>query len=135
MTKSPKWEAVAQTMNARAEAIEQSQGPPLSELETRIERGLQTFIDVGLALLEIRDRRLYREAGFKSFDTYCRERWGWSRDRGYQLMQAAEVVQSMPTKGRHSENRIPGAGACSRPTRRGARGSGRGLVRRQGTAW
>jgi hypothetical protein len=27
MTKSPKWEAVAQTMNARAEAMEQSETP------------------------------------------------------------------------------------------------------------
>jgi hypothetical protein len=32
----------------------------------------------GLALLEIRDQRLYREAGYRTFEEYCKERWGWS---------------------------------------------------------
>jgi hypothetical protein len=32
----------------------------LAELEQVVERGLQTFVEVGLALTEIRDSRLYR---------------------------------------------------------------------------
>ncbi len=32
----------------------------LNNCERIIERGLNTFVDVGLALLEIRDNRLYR---------------------------------------------------------------------------
>lgn len=35
----------------------------LEELEATIERGLTTFVEVGLALLEIRDSRLYRAEG------------------------------------------------------------------------
>lgn len=34
----------------------------LGELEIRIERGLKTFIEVGTALMEIRESRLYRAA-------------------------------------------------------------------------
>ena len=33
----------------------------LAELEAVVEAGLQTFVDVGLALSEIRDGRLYRK--------------------------------------------------------------------------
>jgi phage N-6-adenine-methyltransferase len=62
----------------------------LGELEGVIERGLATFVDVGAALLEIRDSRLYRES-HGTFEDYCRERWDFSRPRAYQLIQAAEV--------------------------------------------
>jgi len=65
-----------------------------NELEAIIERGLETFVDVGLALLEIRDGRLYRES-HATFDAYCRERWGWSRDYGYKLIRSAEVAQAL----------------------------------------
>ncbi|HCO02541.1 MAG TPA: hypothetical protein DIT48_04100 [Actinobacteria bacterium] len=67
----------------------------MEELESRIERGLITFVEVGLALLEIRDRQLYREAGFGTFDGYCRERWEWSVTRAYQLMDAATVAKAL----------------------------------------
>lgn len=69
----------------------------LGELERRIERGLQTFVEVGTALLEIRDRRLYREAGYERFEDYCRERWGFSRPRTYQLIDAANVSRALTT--------------------------------------
>jgi len=47
----------------------------LANLERVIERGLETFIEVGEALTRIRDERLYREAGYSSFETYCQQRW------------------------------------------------------------
>ena len=59
--------------------------------EARIERGLATFVEVGEALLEIRDSRLYR-AEHATFEDYCRARWGISRPRAYELMHASEVV-------------------------------------------
>jgi len=68
-------------------ALEQNR---LKQLEEIIERGKKTFVEVGLALLEIRDKRLYKES-HSSFDSYCRERWGYSRQYGHQLMAAAEV--------------------------------------------
>ena len=68
----------------------------LPELERVIERGQQTFIEVGRALLEIRDRRLYRET-HATFEAYCRERWGWSRQRANQHIDAAHVVNALTT--------------------------------------
>ena len=68
----------------------------LTALEQTIERGLQTFVDVGTALLEIRDTRLYRQA-FSTFEEYCRDRWGISRPRAYQLIDAATVAVNLST--------------------------------------
>lgn len=70
----------------------------LQELECRIEKGLQTFIDVGNCLLEIRDRRLYKEQGYGRFEDYCQERWGWSRERGRQLIEGAKVATIVGNK-------------------------------------
>jgi hypothetical protein len=68
----------------------------LTDCEAIINRGIATFVEVGDALLEIRDRRLYRDAGYQSFDLYCRERWGWSRISAHRQIQAAKVVKLLP---------------------------------------
>jgi len=70
--------------------------PDLNELEARIERGLETFIDVGMALLEIRDRQLYREQGYRFFGDYCKERWGWDRTYVHRHIEAAQVSKTLP---------------------------------------
>jgi hypothetical protein len=67
----------------------------LAECEEVIERGLATFIEVGAALLQIRDERLYLET-HKTFDDYCRERWDFTDRRARQLMTAAEVGTIVP---------------------------------------
>jgi len=68
----------------------------LDELEKVIERGKQTFMEVGEALLSIKERRLYREAGFDTFDAYCRKRWGFGKRRANQVLAAAEVGTMVP---------------------------------------
>lgn len=73
--------------------------PTLADLEVVIERGLETFIEVGGALLEIRKERLYRDT-HDTFELYCRDRWGFTDRRARQLIQAAElgtIVPSGPT--------------------------------------
>jgi phage N-6-adenine-methyltransferase len=70
----------------------------LTALEQTIERGLQTFVDVGTALLEIRDTRLYRQ-GSKTFEDYCRERWGMQRHYANRLISAAEVTVNLVPMG------------------------------------
>lgn len=62
--------------------------------EHEIERGLNTFYQVGDALAEIRDRRLYREL-YGTFEAYCRERWGMARQHAYRLIGAAMVVGNL----------------------------------------
>ena len=69
----------------------------LAELEKTIARGKKTFVEVGLALAEIRDLRLYRrEHG--SFSEYCREKWGWNKSYAYYMIEGAVVVQELPQK-------------------------------------
>lgn len=68
--------------------------PRLSECETIIERGLSTFVEVGNALLEIRDSRLYRES-HATFEDYCKGRWGMARANAYRLIEAAKAVADL----------------------------------------
>lgn len=70
----------------------------LVSCEQRIERGLKTFIDVGQALAEIRDSRLYKGT-HDTFEDYCRERWGFSRQRAQQFTAAAELATTMVDTG------------------------------------
>jgi len=62
----------------------------VQELEQIVRAGLKTFAEVGMALLEIRDRRLYRDE-HSSFEAYCKEQFGFSRQRGHQMIEAAQV--------------------------------------------
>lgn len=62
----------------------------LADLEAVVERGLGTFVEVGQALMDIRDSRLYRET-HETFESYCRERWEFTRQRAHQLIEASAV--------------------------------------------
>lgn len=68
----------------------------LVTLEEVIEAGLGTFSRVGRALLQIRDCRLYR-GSFESFESYCQERWEFSRQRAHQLITAASTAEELST--------------------------------------
>lgn len=68
----------------------------LAELETVIERGQQTFVEVGNALAEIRDQRLYKET-HATFEAYCRERWGFGRNYANKQIAAAHGVAALGT--------------------------------------
>jgi hypothetical protein len=75
----------------------------LAELEVIVELGMTTFVEVGTALLEIREARLYR-ATHDTFEAYCRERWGMSKTHANRLTKAAEVVQDLTPIGVKSAN-------------------------------
>lgn len=75
----------------------------LAALEAIIERGMKTFIEVGSALLEIRDSRLYRD-GFATFEDYCQERWKWHRRYGDRLIEAASVATNLSPIGLTPQN-------------------------------
>ncbi|MEU3096581.1 hypothetical protein ABZ690_17735, partial [Streptomyces sp. NPDC006967] len=57
----------------------------LTENEAVIERGIKTFYEVGTALADIRDRKLYR-ADYGTFEEYAEKRWQMSRRRAYQMI-------------------------------------------------
>ena len=58
------------------------------QLERKVERA---FYEAGKALMELRDRRLYRSTS-KTFEEYCRDRFGFERRHPYLLIEAAIVV-------------------------------------------
>lgn len=60
-------------------------------LEKKVERA---FYEAGIALMELRDRKLYRST-HKTFEEYCRERFGYNRSRSYQFIDAATVVDNL----------------------------------------
>ncbi|MBG1268470.1 hypothetical protein [Nostoc sp. WHI] len=69
-------------------------------LERRVERA---FLEAGQALMELRDRRLYRST-HRTFEEYCRERFNYSRDAAYLKISATVVYENLqkflPTIGR-----------------------------------
>jgi hypothetical protein len=82
-------------MDLATDASEPAYTPALADLmehEKVIEQGLGTFVEVGNALLAIRDGKKYRAAGFHSFDAYCRERWTMSRTHADRLIVASKLA-------------------------------------------
>ncbi len=59
--------------------------------ERKVERA---FYEAGKALQSLRDRRLYRST-HKTFEEYCRDRFGYNRSRSYQFIDAAIVVDNL----------------------------------------
>ena len=69
-------------------------------LERRVERA---FVEAGKALMELRDRRLYRST-HRTFEEYCRDRFNYSHDAAYLKISAALMCENiqkfLPTIGR-----------------------------------
>ena len=66
----------------------------LESLEKTIQSGLQTFTDVGSALMTIRDENLFRKE-FTTFDDYLKTKWGINKSYGYRLIGAAKVADTI----------------------------------------
>ena len=83
--------------------IKKSQGGPLSSEEqvelVRCERiirdNLQTFWDVGEALLCVRENRLYIET-HRSFEAWCQEKWDIPRKSADRHIAAFKVKSNVP---------------------------------------
>ncbi len=75
-------------------ALTETETERLVACETTIANGLDTFLAVGNALLDIQRGKLYRSS-HRTFEGYCRERFQLKRQRAYELMGAAEVVNSL----------------------------------------
>ena len=60
--------------------------------------GWQTFVQVGLALAQIRDDRLYK-VDFDTFERYCQVKWQYGRRYVNQLISAAQVFTYLGATG------------------------------------
>lgn len=63
-----------------------------------IKRGTKTFVEVGLALAEVKQKRLYRKT-HRTFDGFCKEHVGFQRHYGYRLIEAAETTGRLLSRG------------------------------------
>jgi hypothetical protein len=75
-------------------SLSRKESADLLDCEKAIERGLDTFIEVGNALAKIRDSRLYRYR-FESFEQYVRERWGMSVRHAHRLVDSAQTATNL----------------------------------------
>jgi len=66
----------------------------LAENEAIIDKGLNTFYEVGNALTEIRDNKQYKST-HSTFEDYCIERWGIKRTYAYELMKSSKVIDNL----------------------------------------
>jgi N6-adenosine-specific RNA methylase IME4 len=78
-------------------ALSSAERERLASLEAVVARGLESFLEVARALLEIRERRLYR-ATHASFEAYVGERWGLARRTAYGYLEAARVAENVPAQ-------------------------------------
>lgn len=75
-------------------SITKSEASDLKRLEGVVSRGKKAFIEVGTALKEIRDRKLYK-ATHRSFAAYVEERFGFKRTYAHNLIESSEAVKSV----------------------------------------
>ena len=63
-----------------------------------IKQGLKTFVEVGQALMLIRDKRLYR-VEYGTFEAYCNAKWNLQRHYVNRMISASEVVGNLVPHG------------------------------------
>jgi len=67
-----------------------------AKLEKIIEKNAQAFVQVGWALTVIHDEKLYKTClGHKTFEDYCKERWGYAKRYSYYLMESAKTLKML----------------------------------------
>lgn len=86
-----------------ASALTKVEAVSLADCERVIDAGQKTFVEVGQALLKIRESRLYR-AEFGTFEEYCLNRWGWSRQHANRLVSAAATAANLEPLGSTPRN-------------------------------
>lgn len=84
----------------------------LCDYELTIEKGLETFFEVGSALMAISERKLYRET-HTTFADYCLQKWRISRSQAYRLIDASKVMKNLSPIG--DTVPLPSNEAQSRP--------------------
>ena len=72
--------------------VEQSR---LGELEGIIRENLKAWYAVGMAMIEIRENRLYRNSDGRTWEGYCREIFDMSHQHADRQIAAAKVIENL----------------------------------------
>lgn len=68
----------------------------LEQLEGVIQKNISAFYEVGRALMEIRNKELYKIKNggeYQTFEAYCRVVWDFNRAHAYRLMDSAQTIE------------------------------------------
>ncbi|MGH2413058.1 MAG: hypothetical protein ACRDEA_05085, partial [Microcystaceae cyanobacterium] len=91
----------------KLEELTDSEQQERLRLERQVEKA---FYQAGQALKKLRDERLYRST-HKTFEEYCRDRFGFKRRHCYQLMDAASVFDNLIARTSDQESEMCAIGA------------------------
>ena len=70
----------------------------LAVQESRIAAGLSAFVDVGDALLKIKEAKLYRQS-YPTWEGYLQSRWGMSESQSMRLISASQICREIAATG------------------------------------
>lgn len=70
----------------------------LQKNEKTIARAASSFLELGKALKEIRDRKQYEAARHKNFEAYCERKWNYSKSYASRLIGAYDVHELLKAK-------------------------------------
>lgn len=76
-------------------AVNNVEEADFKRLDSVIRRGLGTFVEVGSALVEVRDRELWHHGGYSSWAAYCQAVGGLTKQHANRLILSAGIVQNI----------------------------------------
>ncbi len=83
----------------------------LSDCEAIIAKSQGCFYDIGRALYEIQQHKLYKQALFDTFESYTRVRWDMGRSQAYRMISAYKVMYNLSPIG----DKLPANESQARP--------------------
>jgi hypothetical protein len=93
-------------LESSSPGLSSAQQDRLTELEGVIERGLQSFLEVGRALLSVRDEKLYLPR-YSSFEEYCQKRWQIRLRHARRLIKAVAISENLNAGSAESNGDCP----------------------------
>lgn len=116
----------------QAEPVSRSKRVRFLQLDGLIRRGRETFLEVAVAMMEVRERKLYKLADerFCSFAAYAHSR-GISRIHAYRLSRAGRVIKECQENGLAPPATERSARAMWNPASRVTWNSGNGAAQRK----
>ena len=78
----------------------------LQHFEEIISKGLDSFIEVGTALAEIKRLGLFRKDA-DTFENYLRKKWHMGKSHGYQLIRDSEIHQALSNAAGNDGDNVP----------------------------
>jgi hypothetical protein len=96
-------------------ALNEEEARQLAESVETIQRGMGTFLEVGRALMRIRDLRLYRNLA-PNFEAFCSKALGLTKQHCYNYIACSDVFEVLEARPEFA-GRLPQNEAQTRPLR------------------